>query len=92
MTDMRLRPPRTRRNDMDGTMAYAARFPGKPGFGAVCVDDPDHPKDTAKDIAGWIRRGATVERVTVEAARAGMVEYLDARKAARPSSAGAGGV
>ena len=61
------------------TMAYAARFPGKPGFGAVCVDRPEFAKDTAKDIAGWIRKGATIERVSVESARAGMSEYLAAR-------------
>jgi hypothetical protein len=65
----------------DEEMAYAARFPGMPGFGAVCVDKPEYAKATAKDIAGWIRRGASVERVSVEAARMGMTEYLDARRA-----------
>ena len=63
----------------DAVMAYAARFPGKPGFGAVCVDKPEYAKDTAKSIAGWIKQGATIERVTIQAARDGMGEYLAAR-------------
>mgnify|MGYP006935480711 CR=1 FL=1 len=58
---------------------YVARFPGMPGYGAWCVDSPTHKKDTAKTIADWIRRGATVERVTTEAARAGMLEYMEAK-------------
>ncbi len=61
-------------------MVYAARFPGTKGYGAVTVDLPDHKKITAKEVADWIRRGATVERVTIEAARAGMIEYMDTRK------------
>ncbi len=63
------------------TMAYAARFPGMPGYGAVCVDDPEHTKSTAKHVADYVRRGATVERVTLDQARAGMGEYLEAKMA-----------
>lgn len=59
---------------------YVARFPGMPGYGAWCVDDPQHKKDTAKTVADWIKRGATVERVTTDVARAGMLEYLEAKK------------
>ncbi len=36
---------------------------------AACVDTPEHTKDTAKTIAGWIKGGFTVERVTVAVAR-----------------------
>jgi hypothetical protein len=47
----------------------------------MCVDEPKSAKSTAKDIASWIRRGATVERVSLEAARAGMGEYIASRAA-----------
>lgn len=33
------------------------------------VDNPNHTKDTARSIAAAIRRGLTVERVTVEYVR-----------------------
>lgn len=35
------------------------------------VDRPEHRKDNASDIADLMRRGFTVERVAVEAARTG---------------------
>ena len=57
-------------------MAYAARFPGTKGYCAITADMPEFAKDTAKDVAEWIRQGATVERVTDEAAKAGMLEYV----------------
>jgi hypothetical protein len=60
-------------------MAYAARFPGMPGYGAIAVDFAD--KETAKFVADCIRRGAHVERVTVKAASDGMGIYLAARQA-----------
>ena len=56
-------------------MAYAAVFPGKPGYGAITVDSAEDAKDTAKYVAKWIRDGATVEHVTVSKARAGMLKY-----------------
>lgn len=31
---------------------------------AGCVDDPKTPKDTAKNVAGWIADGLTVTRVS----------------------------
>jgi len=74
----------------DEVMAYAARFPGMPGYGAVVVDD-EHKRDTAKSVADFLRRGATVERVTIDAAREGMREYIAARRtkdAAEPKQAG----
>ncbi len=44
---------------------------------AAISDDPEHDKDrkreTAKEIAAWIRRGMTVERVTAAEARARLV-------------------
>ena len=62
----------------DETMCYAARFPGTVGYGAIVVDD-EHKKDTAKSVASWMRKGATIERVTIEQARAGIGEYLKAK-------------
>lgn len=62
-------------------LVYAARFPGKPGFGAICVDSPEFAKQTAKDVAAWIRKGATIERVTIDVARAGMLEFMQAKLA-----------
>ena len=60
----------------EATMAYAARFPGTKGYGAITVDMPEYAKATAKDVARWIRKGATIEHVSVEAARDGMLEYV----------------
>jgi hypothetical protein len=36
---------------------------------AVVVDEPKYPKDTGKDVAAFIRRGYTVERITLEELR-----------------------
>lgn len=62
----------------DNTMCYAARFPGKPGYGFISVDRPALKNENAKDIARMIKQGATIERVTADQAKAGMMEYLDA--------------
>jgi hypothetical protein len=50
------------------THAYIAR--NKCGcVTAVCVDHPDLAKETAKDIAAYVRSGRTVERVAIEESR-----------------------
>lgn len=67
----------------DEDMCYAARFPGKPGYGAVTVDMPERRNETARDVAKWMRQGATIDRVTVEQARIGLKEYIDAKKIAK---------
>jgi hypothetical protein len=36
---------------------------------AACVDEPAAAKQTARTVADWIKRGLTVERVTVAEAR-----------------------
>lgn len=36
---------------------------------AVMVDNPAHKRDTAREIARWIRDGLTIERGTVAEAR-----------------------
>lgn len=49
---------------------YVAADPSQPGAAWACVVDvPEDRSRNASTIAGWIRRGARVERVTVEAAR-----------------------
>lgn len=59
---------------------YAVREPGKPGFCMITVDAPEHAKDNAKEIAKYMRKGFAVERVTGDVAKAGMLEYFNARK------------
>ena len=39
-------------------------------FCCVVVDDPARARETAKDVADWIRRGLTVRRVTTAEVRA----------------------
>lgn len=36
---------------------------------AACVDEPKYNKETAKDLASWIKKGYTIERVKTEFAR-----------------------
>ena len=57
-------------------MAYAARFPGTKGYGGITVDTPEYAKDTAQEVAKWIRKGATIEHVSVNKAIAGMLKYV----------------
>ena len=37
---------------------------------AAVVDNPDHAKDVAKEVADFIKSGLTIERVPVEVVRA----------------------
>ena len=49
---------------MTDHMCYVAVDPEQPGAAyAICVDDPDYPKDTANFVAREIRKGANVLRV-----------------------------
>ena len=57
-------------------MAYAARFPGTTGYGAITADMPEYANYTAKEIARWLKDGAIVERVSVDVARDGILEYF----------------
>jgi hypothetical protein len=53
---------------MTEMMAYA----GRKRCGCVvaaCVDEPNHARDVAREIANWVRAGMTVERMTVEDVR-----------------------
>lgn len=61
-------------NRDDGVMVYVAGDPAQPGAAwAAFVDDPTHgpsvKKEMAKEIASWVRKGATVQRVPAQQAR-----------------------
>lgn len=60
----------------DEGMCYVAADPEQPGAAwAATVDDPKYAKDTAKEIARWIREGANVMRVPTEQAREMLVKW-----------------
>lgn len=59
---------------------YAARIAGWPGFCAVMADDPKWRKETAKELASWVRDGREIERVTRSEAVAGLEEYSAEKK------------
>lgn len=49
-------------------MCYVARR----SCGCICgaiIDMPNHPKDVAKAVAGWIEAGLTIERASVDEVR-----------------------
>lgn len=72
-------------------MAYVAADPKQPGAAwAVMVDDPKYAKDLAKEIAGWIRKGANVMRVTIPEAREMVMKWErpNAAKVAEASQPG----
>lgn len=55
-------------------MVYVAADPAQPGAAwAAFVDDLEHgpavKKEMAKEIASWVRKGAEVQRVSVQQAR-----------------------
>lgn len=62
-------------------MFYVAADPAQPGAAwAACVDEPRFAKFTAKDLAGWVREGATIMRVTPEVAREMMSKWVRPEK------------
>ena len=63
------------------TMCYVAADPNQPGAAwAVCVDEPRFAKETANDIAGWVRKGANVMRVKREVAREMLEKWVRPEK------------
>lgn len=50
--------------------AYAGNCPKCSKMVAAAVDIPEHKKDTAKEVASWIRDGLLVSRMTVAEVRA----------------------
>jgi hypothetical protein len=62
-----LTPPPEVIKQMAGPMFYVAEDPQQPGAAfASCVDRPEFAGATAKDVANWIKRGATIHRVNRE--------------------------
>ena len=73
----------------DAKMMYVAADPNQPGAAwAACVDDPRWAKDTAKDIAGWVREGARVMRVTPEVAHEMLMKWVRPTKKPKKQAAG----
>lgn len=56
-------------------MTYCYVAVNEHGTFAATVDTPQFAKETAKTIAGWVRKGATVERIPVEEARVRLAAY-----------------
>jgi hypothetical protein len=74
----------------DRRTVYVAADPTQPGAAwAMCVDDPRWVKETAKDIAAWIRQGATVMRVTPEVAGEMIVKWVRPKKKQRAAKTAA---
>jgi len=66
----------------DKQMCYVAADPQQPGAAwAAMADLPEYKKDTAKEIASWVRSGATVMHVDVETARAMLSKWVRPSKA-----------
>ena len=45
---------------------YIARQPGCRCIGVVVVDEPKHPKDTAKTVSDAVKAGLNIERMQIE--------------------------
>lgn len=61
---------------MDEVMCYVAEDPQQPGAAwAGTVINPTYAKDTAKEVAKWIKSGANVMRVNVATARVMMAKW-----------------
>lgn len=62
-------------------MCYVAADPAQPGAAwAYCLDTPRYAKDTARDIARWVRDGAVVQRVTPAVAREMLIKWVRPEK------------
>lgn len=51
-------------SDDDNTMVYLATDKCGCNVGVI-VDNPEHQRDTAKEVGRWIRDGLTVRRITL---------------------------
>jgi hypothetical protein len=76
----------------DSVMVYVAADPEQPGAAwAAYVDDPTHSesvkKNMAKEIASWVRNGATVQRVSAADARAMLKAWKSPEKKAKEPEA-----
>ena len=71
----------------DNTMCYAAEDPDNPGAAwGIVVDNPDHRKDTNKQIVKWLRQGANIVRVPIGEAKEMLCRWIDLRDAQEKQS------
>ncbi len=56
------------------------------GWYAASVDDPRFKKDTAKEVARWIKEGARVEKITCQAFRDQAESMCECRKKNKKST------
>ena len=59
----------------ESTDTYIAVKPTCGHMVACIVDIPDHARDTAKEVAAWIKDGLRIERVVSADIRAGKAEF-----------------
>jgi hypothetical protein len=60
---------------------YVATDPAQPGAAwAACIDKPEWTKGTAKTVAGYIKQGATVMRVSHDEASVMLRKWLRPEK------------
>lgn len=52
------------KEDRDGTPCFIAKTPCG-CIVCVAVDRPEYAKDNAKEVARWIRKGLTIEKMSV---------------------------
>lgn len=50
-------------------MVYVAVDPTDGTTVGICVDEPKYKKQTAKDVAGWIRGGYSIRHMPLEEGR-----------------------
>lgn len=66
------------------SMVYVAEDPEQPGAAwGITAIDPKYAKDTAKTIADWVRRGATIQCVTHEVGMAMILRWVRPEKKRR---------
>lgn len=61
---------------MNERMCYAARMPDEKEYFGVAVDRPEYEQYLAEDISEWIKIGAIVEHVPLEAANDSLHRYI----------------
>jgi len=69
------------------THSYIGRDPECNCIVAATVDNPDHPKRVAREVAKFIRQGLTVERVEHEIVRQHFgCEHREAKRLAKKTA------
>lgn len=67
-------------SDQD-VMVYVAADPSQPGAAwGIVVDDGKTPKDVARTVSGWVKDGANVLRVDIDAGREMLLKWKRPKK------------